>query len=204
MRKNIPFFIMLISLFCSQAALADNMLFDANVLYTNPNISNSDTDKFHTGKILNLNINNYFYPWLGITGGVFISEKIFDQTTTDIAGTSQVSFETHGLTLGIRPEHKFSDRNKVYARLGVLVYKTTLEVNEFFQPGMIAGSSSYSTNGTGYLIASGWAHNLTKSILFQLELYRQTQTDLFYGKTQTDKVFDINSFGFTLGLAYAF
>jgi outer membrane protein with beta-barrel domain len=181
---------------------ADNMFIDVNALYTIPDAGGSD--KFHTGKIVNANFNYYSLPWLALTSGFFYSEEIFDNTRTDIVGTYQASIKTQGVTLGLRPEYAFSERNKVFVRVGILFYQTTLTVNEFFAPGLPTGSPTNKTDGNGYLFSLGWAHNFTNQVSFQLELYNQTQTDLFDGKTSADNVFNINYTGFSLGLAYGF
>lgn len=204
MRRLGKLFFILTCLFQSHILLAENMLFDANILYTIPDIKAKDTDDFHTGKIVNFNFNYYTHSWLALTAGLFVSEEIFENPNSDNVGTFQTSLETQGITLAIRPEYKFSDRNKVYSRLGILFYQTNLKVNEFFELGRIVGSKSRTANGNGYLFSLGWAHNFTQHVSFQLELYNQTQLDLFGGETKTDKAFDLSNSGFTLGLGYAF
>jgi len=181
---------------------AENILVDANIFYTIPDAGG--TDNFHTGKILSVNINYYALPWLAITSGLYLSEKISDNTKTDIVGTYQASIETRGFTLGLRPEYLFSKRNKIYARAGILFYKTDITVEEYFEPGLPSGSSSDSTDGNGILLALGWSHSFTEKVSFQLELKNLQQQNLFNGKTTANNVFNINYNGFSLGLAYAF
>jgi len=181
---------------------AENMLVDTNVLYTIPDAGG--TDDFHTGRVFNANYNYYPLSWLALTGGIFISEEIFDSTRTDIAGTFQASIETQGITLGVRPEYKFSKRNKMYARTGLLMYKTKLTVREFFDASLPSGTTSDTTDGSGYYVAIGWAHFFTPHVLFQLELATQKQLNLFDGKTAAENVFDLNTSGFSLGVGYAF
>jgi len=178
------------------------MLIDANVFYTAPDAGGSDD--FHTGKILSVNYNYYALPWLAVTSGLFASEEIADNTRTDIVGTYKASIETHGFTLGLRPEYLFSKRNKIYGRAGFLLYKTSLKVEEYFAPGLPSGSNTDSTDGNGYFISLGWAHSFTKKVSFQLELKTLRQLDLFDGKTSAENVFNMNYTGFSLGLAYAF
>lgn len=181
---------------------AENMLIDANILYAIPSPDvDADTD-FHTGKILNLNFNYYTYPWLALTAGVYTSEEIFEDISADNVGRYQTSLEMSGLTLAVRPEHKFSERNKVYGRLGILFYKTTLNVGEYFEPGRPSGVKGKTANGNGYLFSVGWAHNFTQKVSFQMELYNQTQLDLFSDSSK--KGFNLNNTGFTLGQGYAF
>jgi len=196
--------IFLISSGCifSTVANAENMLVDANILYTIPDAGGSDN--FHTGKILSLNYNYYALPWLAVTSGLFLSEEIADNPSTDIVGTFQARIETSGFTVGLRPEYAFSKRNKIYGRAGILVYKTKLTVDEYFAPGLISGSTSDTANGNGFIIALGWAHSFTQKVSLQIELKTQQQLDLFDGKTSADNVFDISYSGFSLGLGYAF
>lgn len=202
MFKPLKIIIVLISIFFSAVSHAENMLFDANILYTIPNAGGSDD--FHTGKIISINYNHYYLPWLAFTGGLFASEEIADNTKTDIVGTYQVNLETRGLTLGLRPEYKFSDRNKIFSRIGLLYYDTSLRVEEFFSPGKISGSNTESTTGNGFFIAIGWSHSLTKKLSFQLELSSQKQLELFAGKASAEGVFDLTNSGFSLGLSYDF
>lgn len=186
----------------SHFSYAENMLVDANMFYTIPDAGG--TDNFHTGKILSVNFNYYVFPWLAITSGLYTSEEISDNVTTDIVGTYQASIETRGFTLGLRPEYVFSKRNKVYARAGLLFYKTDITVEEYFEPGLPTGSSSDSTDGSGFLLALGWSHSFTEKVSFQLEFKSLQQKNLFDGKTTADNVFDITYSGFSLGLGYAF
>ncbi len=181
---------------------ADKMLVDANILYAMPDAGGSDD--FNLGKIASINYNYYYRPWLALTAGAFISDEIIDAPKTDIVGTYQTFIETYGLTLGMRPEHVFSERNKIYARAGVLYYDTTLSVEEYFEAGVPAGTTSSKTNGYGYFIAAAWSHSFTKSVSFQLELSQQKQLSLFEGKTTASNVFDLSFTGISIGVGYAF
>jgi len=194
-----------IVLFCmlfSNTAFSTGKFIDGNVFYNIPDAGGSDD--FHTGKILTVNYNYYYLPWLALTTGLFFSEEIFDEVKTDIVGTYQASIETRGFTLGLRPEYNLSKRNKIYARTGILLYKTKLIVDEFFEPGLPSGSTSETADGNGYFIGMGWQHSFTDKVSFQLELNKQKQLDLFDGKTNLDRVFDLNYTGFSIGLGYAF
>ena len=202
MYKILKIIFILFSLLSSNAAYSKNKSIDGNVLYTIPDAGG--TDDFHTGKLLSLNYNYYYLPWLALTTGLFFSEEIFDEVQTDIVGTYQASIETHGLSFGLRPEYKLSERNKIYARAGILLYKTKLTVDEFFEAGLPSGSTSATTDGNGYFIGFGWQHFFTDKVSFQLELKNQNQLDLFDGKTNSDRVLDINYTGFSIGLGYAF
>lgn len=195
------FAIIIIYLITPAISYAENRLIDGNIFYTIP--QTGGTDDFHTGKIANVNYNYYFKPWLAVTGGLFFSEEILDNVREDINSTYQSSLETRGLTLGLRPEYKFSDRNKVYARAGILYYDTTLRVSELFEPG-ISNSSTQSTSGNGFFIGAGWAHSFTQKVTFQLEIASHKQLKLFDGKTSSEQVFDLTTSGFSIGLGYAF
>ncbi len=202
MQKQYRIFFTFIGLICASVTHAENMLVDVNVLYTIPDAG--ATDDFRTGKILSVNYNYYTLPWLALTTGIFISEEISENANSDIVGTFQTRIETSGITLGLRPEHAFSDRNKIYGRAGLLFYKTKLSVEDYFEPGIPGGTTSASTDGNGYILALGWAHYFTPKVTFQLELKTQQHLDLFDGKTNADNVFDISYSGFSIGLGYAF
>lgn len=202
MYKILKIIFILFSLLSSNAVYSKNKFIDGNVLYTIPDAGG--TDDFHTGKLLSLNYNYYYLPWLALTTGLFFSEEIFDEIQTDIVGTYQASIETRGISFGLRPEYNLSVQNKIYARTGILLYKTKLIVDEFFEPGLPTGSTSASTDGNGYFIGIGWQHSFTDKVSFQLELNNQKQLDLFDGKTSPDRVFDLNYTGFSIGLGYAF
>lgn len=201
MQKLLATLITIVCFIIPVISYAENTLIDANVFYSIPDAGG--TDDFHTGKTINVNYNYYFKPWLAVTGGVFFSEEIFDNVRSDINSTYQSSLESRGITLGLRPEHKFSDRNKVYGRAGILYYDTTLRVSELFEPG-ISNSSTQSTSGNGFFIAAGWAHSFTQKVTFQLEVASYKQLKLFDGKTSSSQVFDLTNAGFSIGLGYAF
>jgi len=194
--------IILIFIFFSNFIYANNTLLDGNFFYTIPDASS--TDDFHTGKIVTLNYNYYYLPWLALTSGLFISEEIFDEVKRDIVGTYQASIETQGFTLGLRPEYKFSKRNKAYMRAGFLLYKTKLKVAEYFEPGLTTGESRQSTDGNGYFLTLGWAHSFSEKVSFQLELNTQKQLALFSDMTNAANVFDLDYTGFSIGIGYAF
>jgi len=202
MLKLIFISIILYSSLHSNVSHSKDMLIDGNIFYTVPDAGG--TDDFHTGKILSFNYSYYYRSWLAFTAGIFFSEEIYDEIQTDIVGTYQASIETRGLKLGIRPEYSLSKQNKIYARLGIISYKTKLIIDEYFEPGLPTGSSDDTATGNGYLIGFGWQHSFTDKVSFQLELKNQKQLDLFDGKTTPDRVFDFSYTGFSIGLGYAF
>lgn len=174
-------------------------LVDANLLYVVPDAGGNDN--FHTGKMLSINYSYYFKNWLAATAGLLLTEEIPEKQQTDVAGDYRGIIQTQAIILGIRPEYAFSERNKVYARMGVLAYQTELQVEQFFGTGMPNGTTSADTNGFGYMVAAGWAHNFTRRFSLQLELNYMVQTDLF---EESPNSFDLTSSGGGFGFAYAF
>lgn len=181
-------------------ASAQNVLLDVNLFYAAPDAGGNDD--FHTGKTLWLNGSYFFLPWLAVTGGVLVSEEIREKPASDVVGSYQASVESRAISLGLRPEKAFSERNRVYARAGVLLYSTELVVEEDFGPGVPNGSRSDSTSGYGYFATVGWGHSFTPAVSFQLELGNMTQLGLFEDKSA--KPFDLSHTGFSIGLGYAF
>ncbi len=202
MVKNFLFLYSIILFQFTSACYADDMLVDANLMFVIPDAGGSDN--FNVGKIFTVNYNYYSYPWLALTVGAFASDQLIDKPKIDIVGTYQSFIDTYGFTLGLRPEHLFSKRNKIYARVGILFYNTTVSVDEYFEYGLPTGTSSSDTSGNGYFISAAWAHTFGNNISFQLELSRQKQLKLFDGKAAADQVFDLGLTGIGFGLAYAF
>lgn len=178
------------------------MLLDANLLFALPDAGGSDD--FNLGRVLSINYNYYYRPWLALTAGAFLSDELIDKPKADVVGAYQSFIETYGLTLGLRPEYVSSKRNKIYARAGFLFYNTTLSVEEYFETGLPAGTTSSNTTGYGYFISAGWAHTFGNNISFQLELSQQKQLSLFEGKTAANNVFDLGLTGISFGIVYAF
>ena len=174
-------------------------LVDANLLYVVPDAGGNDD--FHTGKMLVIGYSYYFKPWLAATASLLLTEEIPEKPQTDVAGDYRGIIETQAIILGIRPEYAFSARNKVYARAGVLAYQTELQVEQYFASGLPNGTTSDDTNGFGYMVAAGWAHNFTQRFSLQVELNYMVQTDLF---DESPDSFDLTSSGGGFGFAYAF
>ena len=181
------------------ASEADNHLVDANLMY--PTLDAGGNDDFHTGKMLQINYNYYFKPWLAVSAGVIVTEEIAEKPQQDAAGLFRGIIQTDALVIGLRPEYASSDRNKVYARTSVLAYHSTLQVEQFFGSGLPNGITSDSTDGYGYLVGFGWAHSFTKRISMQLEISHMAQLDLF---DSSPRSFDLKSNSFGLGIGYAF
>ena len=174
-------------------------LVDANLLYGIPDAGGNDD--FHTGKMLSISYSYYFKDWLAATAGLLLTEEIPEKQQTDVAGDYRGIVQTQAIIIGVRPEHAFSERNKVYARVGVLVYQTELQVEQFFGTGMPNGTTSADTDGFGYMAAVGWAHNFTPPFSLQLELNYMVQTDLF---EDSPRSFDLTTSSGGFGFAYAF
>ena len=174
-------------------------LVDANLLFAIPDAGGNDD--FHTGKMLVISYNYYLKPWLAATASLFLTEEIPEKPKTDVAGDYRGIIETQAIILGVRPEYAFSTRNKVYGRAGVLAYQTELQVEQYFGTGLPSGTTSADTDGFGYMVAAGWAHNFTRRFSLQVELNYMVQTDLFGDSPNS---FDLTSSGGGFGFAYAF
>ncbi len=192
--------ILLSGLFLPSLSFAENMLVDVNVMFSIPDAGGDDD--FHTGKTLFVNYNYYFKPWLIATGGLFISEKISTNPKSTVTATEQQTIESKGITFGLRSEYEFSKRNKIYGRLGLLLYTSKLTNDEYFSPGIPVATTSASTDGYGYYVAMAWAHSFTQKVSMQLELLTMAQLDLFKGKSKFP--FDLKNTGMNIGVGYAF
>jgi opacity protein-like surface antigen len=151
--------------------------------------------------MLAINYNYYFKPWLAATASLLLTEEIPEKQQTDVAGDYRGIIETQAIILGVRPEYAFSHRNKIYGRAGVLAYQTELQVEQYFGNGLPNGTTSADTDGFGYIVAAGWAHNFTARFSFQAELNYMVQSDLF---EESPNAFDLTSSGGGLGFGYAF
>jgi len=204
MQTWINSFIALCCLLLTGVATADdqqakNHLVDASLMFATLDAGGSDN--FHTGRMLQINYNYYFKPWLAASAGVIVTEEIAEEPQQDIAGEFRGIIQTNALVLGLRPEYAFSDRNRVYGRTSVLAYFSELQVEQFFGSGLPNDTTSDTTDGYGYLVGIGWAHSFTKRISMQLELSHMAQLDLF---DESSRSFDLKSNSFGLGIGYAF
>lgn len=178
---------------------AYNHLVEANMLYAT--LDAGGNDNFHTGKMLAVNYNYFFKSWLAVTAGILVTEEIREKPQEDLAGQFRGIIQTNAITLGLRPKYAFSERNGVYARAGVLVYQTELQVEQFFGAGLPNGTTADKTSGFGYLLAAGWAHSFTPRFSMQFELNYMAQPNMF---DESPNAFDLTSTSFGLGIAYAF
>ena len=130
-----------------------------------------------------------------------LTEEIPEKQQTDFGGDYRGIIETQAIVLGVRPEYAFSARNKVYGRIGMLAYQTELQVEQYFGTGKPNGTTSLDTDGFGYMVAAGWAHNFTRRFSLQFELNYMMQSNLF---EESPNAFDLTSSSGGFGIAYAF
>lgn len=181
-------------------AHADNMQLDANLLLTS--MDAGGTDEFKSGKAVVVNYNYDLKNWLATDVGLLLSDKTLDQSRQDVVGDYRASLQTQSLMLGIKPRRRFSAPYEVFGRLGLLFWRTELEVEEYFGEGIPAGTSSATDTGTGYYLSIGGSHYITDNILVQLEIRHITQLDVFEGKSANP--FDLVITALSIGVGYRF
>ena len=159
-------------------------------------------DSLGSNRALNLQYSYYLIDWLATDVGLFVSDKSLDDTRQDIVGYYRASLQTSALLLGIKSQYKFSSPYEVYGRLGLQVWQTELEVEEYFNANLPEGSTSLTDTGTGYYVGLGGVHNITENVLVQLEIKRQVQLDVFGGDSAYP--FDLKITPLILGLGYRF
>jgi len=159
-------------------------------------------DSLGSNRALNLQYSYYLIDWLAADVGLFVSDKSLDDTRQDIVGYYRASLQTSALLLGIKPRYRFASPYEVYGRLGVQVWQTELEVEEYFNSNLPEGSTSLTDKGTGYYVGIGGAHYITENVLVQLEIRRQVQLDVFGGDSAYP--FDLKITSLIIGLGYRF
>jgi opacity protein-like surface antigen len=179
---------------------AENMQFDINLLLTSMDAGGNDD--FQSGKAIAAHYNYYFNTWLAADLGLLASDKTLDQSREDVVGDYRVSILTQSILLGLKPRYKFSTPYEVYGRLGLLYWRTELEVEEYFGEGIPGGKKSATDNGYGYYASIGGAHYVTENTMIQLELRHMKQLDVFGGKSNFP--FDLTINALSLGLGYRF
>jgi len=185
---------------CSFAVVAENMQLDANLLLTQ--LDAGGNDEFKSGKAIAVNYNYYLKNWLAADIGLLVSDKTLEQSRQDIVGDFRASIQTQSILLGIKPRYKFSTPYEVYGRLGLLFWRTELEVDEFFGEGIPGGTSSAKDSGTGYYASIGGAYYVTENVIVTLELRHMKQLDVFEGKSSFP--FDLVINALSLGVGYRF
>ena len=159
-------------------------------------------DSLSSNRALVLHYSYDLIDWLATDVGLFVSDKSLDDTRQDVVGYYRASLQTSALLLGIKPRYRFASPYEVYGRLGVQVWQTELEVEEYFNSNLPEGSTSLTDTGTGYYVALGGVHNITESVLVQLEIRRQVQLDVFGGDSAYP--FDLKITSLIIGLGYRF
>ena len=191
-------FVLLASI--SLVVSAKNMQIDINLLLTSTDAGGNDD--FKSGRAIAAHYNYYLNTWLAVDVGLLASDKTLDQSREDVVGDYRVSILTQSILLGLKPRYKFSTPYEVYGRLGLLYWRTELEVEEYFGEGIPGGKESATDNGYGYYVSIGGAHYVTENTVVQLELRHMKQLDVFKGKSNFPFDLTINSLG--LGLGYRF
>lgn len=192
-------FALLIFLPVSAHAVNDNQL-DVNIALNSFDAGGNDS--LSSSHALNLQYSYDLIEWLAADVGLFVSDKSLDDTRQDIVGFYRASLQTSALLLGIKPQYRFTSPYEVYGRLGVQVWRTELEVEEYFNANLPEGSTSLTDTGTGYYVGIGGAHNITENVLVQLEIRRQVQLDVFGGDSAYP--FDLNITSLVFGVGYRF
>jgi len=179
---------------------SSNMQFDASLLLTA--LDAGGNDDFHSGRALALHYSYYLTDWLAADAGLLATDKALDQTHQDIVGYYRAAIETRSIQLGIKPRYKASGPYEAYARLGVQYWQTELEVEEYFNESIPAGSTSLSDTGYGYYFSLGGAHYVTDNIIVQLEVARYMQSGVFEGESSYPFDLSITTLGFGIGYQF--
>lgn len=192
------FFVLLASI--SFVVHAKNMQVDINLLLTSMDAGGNDD--FHSGKAIAVHYNYDLNTWLAADMGLLASDKTLDQSREDVVGDYRASILTQSILLGLKPRYKFSTPYEVYGRLGLLYWRTELEVEEYFGEGIPGGKKSATDNGYGYYASIGGAHYVTENTMVQLELRYMKQLDVFGGKSNFPFDLTINALSFGLGYRF--
>lgn len=182
------------------SATAEDMQLDLSL--HNIGLDAGGSDDFKRGQALSLNYNYLLTSWLALDSGIFISNKVQDEKKADLAGTLRASLATRSLSLGLKPQYRFSSPFQLYAKLGLLYWQTEVEVEEYFNEEIPPGTDSADDDGWGYYAGIGAGYFITETITLQLEFNRQFQPDIFKGKS--DFPFDLEISTFALGAGFRF
>ena len=179
---------------------ADNMQLDANLLLTGMDAGGNDN--FKSGRAIVLQYNYYMNNWLAADVGLMVSDKTLEESSQDIVGDFRTNIQTQAVLLGIKPSHRLESPYEFYGRLGLQYWRTQLEVEEYFGPGIPEGSSSATDTGYGYYLGLGVAHYVTEKFIVLFELSHFKQLDVFEGDSAFP--FDLAINAFSLGVGYRF
>jgi len=196
---SLRLFILLVA-WMSFVADADNMQLDGNLLLTGMDAGGNDN--FKSGRAITLHYNYYFNNWLAADAGVLLTGKTLEESGEDIVGDYRTNIETQALLLGIKPRYRLESPYEFYGRLGLQYWRTELEVEEYFGPGIPEGSSSATDTGSGYYLGLGVAHYVTEKFIVLFELSHFKQLDVFEGDSAYP--FDLAINAFSIGVGYRF
>lgn len=179
---------------------AENMQVDGNLLLTS--LDAGGNDDFKSGNAIAINYNYDLRAWLAADVGLLITGKTLEESGKDVVGDYRTNIRTQALLLGIKPRRRFQSPYEVYGRLGLQLWQTELEVEEYFGEGIPEGTDSEKDTGYGYYLSIGGAHYVTDRVLVQLEFRHFKQLDVFQGKTAYP--FDLAINALSLGVGYRF
>lgn len=179
---------------------AEHMQLDGNLLRTSLDAGGSD--EFKSSNAIAINYNYDFKSWLAADVGLLVTDKTLEESRQDIVGYYRANIRSQALLLGIKPRRRFQSPYEVYGRLGLQLWRTELEVEEYFGEGIPEGADSEKDTGYGYYLSFGGAHYVTDRVLVQLEFRHFKQLDVFDGKTAYP--FDLEINALSLGVGYRF
>ena len=192
--------ITILLMWMAAGAHAENMQLDGNLLRTSLDAGGSDD--FKSGNAIAINYNYGFKSWLAGDVGLLVTDKTLEESRQDIVGYYRANIQSQALLLGIKPRYRFQSPYEVYGRLGLQLWRTELEVEEYFGEGIPEGAESEKDTGYGYDLSIGGAHYVTDRVLVQLEFRHFKQLDVFQGKTAYP--FDLAINALSLGVGYRF
>ena len=181
-------------------AHAENMQLDGNLLRTVLDAGGSDD--FKSGNAIAINYNYDLKNWLAADVGLLVTDKTLEESRQDIVGFYRANIQSQALLVGLKPLHRFQSPYEVYGRLGLQLWRTELEVEEYFGEGIPEGADAETDTGYGYYLSFGGAHYVTDRVLVQLEFRHFKQLDVFQGKTAYP--FDLEINALSLGVGYRF
>ena len=179
---------------------AENMQVDGNLLLTS--LDAGGNDDFKSGNAIAINYNYDLKAWLAADVGLLVTDKTLEESGKDVVGDYRTNIRTQALLLGIKPRRRFQSPYEVFGRLGLQLWRTELEVEEYFGEGIPEGADSEKDTGYGYYLSIGGAHYVTDRVLVQLEFRHFKQLDVFQGKTAYP--FDLAINALSLGVGYRF
>lgn len=179
---------------------AENMQLDVNLGWTR--LDAGGNDEFKSGKALAIHYDYFLKPWLAADIGLYLSDKTLEQSREDIVGNYRTSVQSQAILLGAKPRYRFESPYEVYSRLGLQYWRTELEVEEYFGPGIPGGTDSAKDTGFGYYASIGGAYYATENVLVQIEIRYMEQLDVFEGESQYP--FDLTITSFSFGIGYRF